>query len=168
MKRILTAALLCKYIFTPAFAFPLYAGIRVEDNTTGLLLGYQINEKYAIEAHRTNSSSQFTHAGVIVDTSTNSTGIVGIALFPVKLRDVLPCNLFVKAGYERTSTTETYSIPASLTYTLPYNDKISNRKNQLIFGGGAEYSFTKYLTGRMGLDFLGSDRSIYLGAIFKF
>jgi hypothetical protein len=168
MKRILTAGLLCTFIFTPALSSPLYAGIQIDDTTAGVLLGYQINKTYAVEAHYSKSSSQITHAGVTVDTSTTGTGIVGIALFPMKLRNVLPYNLFVKAGYERTSNTETYSIPTSATLTLPYNGKVDNHENQLIFGGGAEYDFTKYLTGRMGLDFLGKDRSINLAAVFKF
>ena len=168
MKRILTAVLLCNFICTPAQASPLYAGLQIDDSTAGVLFGYQISKTYAIEAHYSKSNSQITHAGVTVDTSTTSTGIVGIAQFPMKLRDVLPCNLFVKAGYERTRSTETYSIPTSATLTLPYNGEIESHKNQLIFGGGAEYDFTKYLTGRMGLDFLGKDRSINVAAIFKF
>jgi hypothetical protein len=168
MKRILTAGLLCNFIFTPALASPLYAGIQIDDTTAGVLFGYQINKTYAVEAHYSKSNSQISHAGVTVDTSTTGTGIVGIGMFPMKLRNVLPYNLFVKAGYQRTSNTETCSIPTSATLTLPYNSTITSHKNQLIFGGGAEYDFTNSLTGRVGLDFLGKDRSINLAAIFKF
>jgi hypothetical protein len=168
MNRILATVLLYLFASIPAYATPLYAGLQIDDNTAGVLLGYQISKTYAIEAHYSKSSSQITHAGVTVDTSTTGTGIVGIALFPMKLRDVLPYTLFVKAGYERTRNTETYSIPTSATLTLPYSSKIDSHKNQLIFGGGAEYDFTNYLTGRMGLDFLGKDRSINVAAIFKF
>jgi hypothetical protein len=76
--------------------------------------------------------------------------------------------LFVKGGLQHTSNTETYSIPSSVTLTLPYSSKIESGKNQVLFGGGAEYDFTRSLTGRMGMDFLGGKRSINLAAIFKF
>jgi hypothetical protein len=168
MKLILAAALLFSLSFTPVFATPLYAGVQIDDNTVGAVLGYQINKMYAVEAHYAKSDSSISHAGVTVDTSKIGIGFVGIALFPMKLNDVLPYNLFFKAGFERTTNTDTYSIPGSVTLTLPYNDKITSRRNQGIFGGGAEYDFTKNLMGRVGVDFLGNDRSINLGAIFKF
>ena len=169
MKRILAATLLLSnIIFTPAIATPLYAGIQIGDDSVGAFLGYQINRMFAVEAHYAKSNSNISHAGVTVDTSTVSKGIVGIATFPMKLREVLPYDLFVKAGYERTNTTDTYSSPASFPSLIPNNGSISSQKNQLIIGGGAEYDFTKYLTGRMGLDFLGKDRSINVAAIFKF
>jgi hypothetical protein len=168
MKRILAAVLSSIFIFAPACAEPLYAGIQLDDTSVGVLLGYQINKKYAVEAHYSRSDSRITHAGVTVDSSMVGVGAVGIALFPMKLNDVLPYTLFAKAGYERTTNDETYSIPTSVTLTLPYNNKIISHKNQSIFGGGAEYDFSRSVMGRMGVDFLGKDRSINLGAIFKF
>jgi hypothetical protein len=168
MKRILAAALLSGCIFTPAFAAPLYTGLQIDDNAIGILLGHQINRTYAVEAHYSKSSSRTSQDGLTIDTSNVGIGIVGIALFPMKLHDVLPYNLFVKAGYEHTSITDTYSIPTSVTLTLPYNGTTNSHKDQLIFGGGAEHDFTKNLTGRMGLDLLGNKRSIYLSAIFNF
>jgi opacity protein-like surface antigen len=155
-------------ISTTLFAAPLYAGIEIGDNSAGALLGFQINQTYAVEMHYLELHSGTTHAGLTVDTATTEIGVVGIAYFPVKLRDVLPCNLFVKGGYERTNNTDTYSFPASVTFTVPYNDTISSQKNQFIFGGGAEYDYSKNLTGRTGVDFIGSNRMLSLSAIFKF
>jgi hypothetical protein len=168
MKRIAALVLLCCCISTTSFAAPLYAGIQIGDTTAGALLGFQINQTYAVEMHYSESNSSTSHAGLTVDTATNEIGVVGIASFPVKLRDVLPCDLFVKGGYEHTNNTDTYSIPTSVTLTLPYYDTLSSQKNQFIFGGGAEYDFSKYLTGRTGLDFVGSNRMLNLSAIFKF
>jgi long-subunit fatty acid transport protein len=168
MKRIAALALLHCCISTTSFAAPVYAGIQIGDSTAGALFGFQINQTYAVEMHYSKSSSNTTHAGLTVDTATTGIGVVGIASFPVKLRDVLPCNLFVKGGYERTNNTDTYSIPTSVTLTLPYTGTISSQKNQFIFGGGAEYDFSKNLTGRTGLDFLGKNRTLNLSAIFKF
>jgi hypothetical protein len=168
MKRILAAAPLSLLIFAPVSAAPFYAGLQISDESVGVLLGYQISKMYAIEGHYSKSDSLISHAGVTVDTSTVGAGLVGLALFPMKLNDVLPYFLFAKAGYEHTTDNETYSIPASVTLTLPYSDTIKNSKNQFIIGGGAEYDFTKYDMARMGLDFIGDNRSIYLAAIHKF
>lgn len=168
MKRILAAILLSISFFAPASATPIYAGVQMGDNSAGVLFGYQINKVYAVEAHYSKSDSLISHAGVTVDSSMVGTGIVGIAMFPMMLNDVLPYFLFAKAGYERTTHNETYSIPASVTLTFPYNSKITNNQNQFIFGGGAEYGFTKHVMGRMGVDFLGKDKFINLGAVFKF
>jgi hypothetical protein len=103
-----------------------------------------------------------------VDTSSTGIGVVGIALFPMRLNDALPYSLFLKGGYERTTNTDTCSIPTSATLTLPYNNTITSHKNQVLFGGGAELDLAKSLTGRVGLDFLGNKRSINLAAILKF
>ena len=104
----------------------------------------------------------------MVDTKSSAVGIVGVARFNMKLRNALPYYLFAKAGYEHVTTTEDYSIPSTVTLTLPYSDTKTSNKNRLILGGGAEYDFTRNVSGRMGLDFHGTDRSIYLAAIYKF
>lgn len=170
MKRILAAGLLCSLIFTPAYtyAFPLYGGFQIDDTTSDVFLGYQISNKYAVEVLYSKSDSSLDRAGVTVETSTSSKSIVGIALFPIKLRNVLPCNLYIKAGYQRTSKTETYFVPASVTLTFSYGGKMESYTNQFIFGGGAAYDFTKHVTGRVGVDFVGSDRSVNLAAIYRF
>jgi hypothetical protein len=168
MKRILAAAFLYSCTFTPCIASPVYAGIQIGDDSVAPFLGYQINKMFAVEAHYSKRNSSISHAGVTVDTSTVSRGIIGIATFPMKLREVLPYDLFVKAGYVRSSTTDTYSSPASFPSLIPDNGSISSQKNQIIIGGGAEYNFSNNLTGRVGLDYLGHDRTINLSAIFKF
>jgi hypothetical protein len=168
MNRILATVLLYLSAFTPVLAAPLYAGIQIDDTSAGLLFGYPISKTYAIEAHYTKSSSRISHAGVTVDTASTGMGVVGVARFPMKLNDGLPYSLFVKGGYEHTTSTDTCSIPTSATLTLPYDNAITSHKNQVLFGGGAEYDFSTSLIGRLGMDFLGGDRSINLAAIFKF
>ncbi len=168
MKRILAAVLLYCTISTPVLATPVYTGVQFDDTTTSVLLGYQINDTYRIEAHYSESESSIDHAGIRTDSKSSSTGIAGIARFRMKLRKKVPYYLFLKAGYEHIATTETYSVPASVTLTLRYRDEQSDSENRLIFGGGAEYYFTRHLIGRTGVDFLGADRSVYLAAIYKF
>jgi hypothetical protein len=168
MNRILAVIFLSLFAFTPVIAAPLYAGIQIDNDSAGVLFGYTINKTYAIEAHYSKSNSRTEHAGVTIDTSSTGVGIVGIAAFPMKLKDVMPYSLFVKGGYVRTTNTDTCSIPTSVTLTLPYDNTITSHKDQVIFGGGAELDLAKSLTGRLGLDFLGNKRSINLAAIFKF
>jgi hypothetical protein len=168
MKRILATALLYSCLFTPAFAGPYYAGIKIGDSKAGALLGYQINRTFGVEAHYSRSNSSTLHAGLNVETTSIGKGLVGIATFPMKLRETVPYDLFVKVGMERTASTEKYNIPAAVTLTQTYNGTLNTSKNQLIIGGGAEYDFSGSFAGRMGLDFVGKDRNFNVGAIFKF
>lgn len=166
MKRILSAALLSILIVAPALATPLYAGIQLGDDSVGAMFGYQINKRYAAETHFSRSDSNIAHAGVTVDTTITGLGITGVALFPMTLKEVLPYFLFAKAGLSRSTTNETYSLPNSTA--LLSSGRISSSKNQFIFGGGAEYEFTKNIVGRTGVDFVGKNKSINLAAIYKF
>lgn len=168
MKQFLAAALLCVSVVIPSHATPLYAGVQFDDNSAGVLFGYPINKTYAVEAHYIKSNSRIEHAGITVDTSSNGVGIVGIAQFPMRLNDVMPYSLFLKGGYERTTSTDTCSIPTSATLTQPYYNTITSHKNQVIFGGGAELDLAKNMMGRLGLDFLGKTRSLNLAVILKF
>ncbi len=168
MKRILAAAVLYSCLFTPAFAGPYYAGINIGDRTVGALLGFQINRTFGVEAHYSRSNSSTLHAGLSVDTTSIGKGLVGIATIPMKLRESVPYDLFVKVGWERTASTEKYNLPANVTLTQAYDSSVNTSKNQLILGGGAEYDFSSSLSGRMGLDFIGKDRNFNVGAIFKF
>ncbi|NOU00302.1 MAG: hypothetical protein HOO95_01825 [Gallionella sp.] len=168
MKKIFVLIFWLAFISAPAGATPVYTGLQVGDTSVGILLGNQIDSKYAVETHLSKSNSNISHAGVTVDSAITGLGIVGIAKFPMKLKDVLPYQLFAKAGFERTTTKETYYIPDSVTLTLPYNGNITSHKNQFILGGGAEYAFTKNVIGRMGVDLVGKHKSINLATLYQF
>ena len=168
MKRTLAAVLLYGVISTSALAAPIYTGVQLDDTATGIMFGYQIDRTYAVELQYVEANTNVTHAGIVVDTRTSAVGIVGVARFKMKLRNAMLYSLFVKAGYEHVTNTEDYSIPTTVTLTLPYDDTETSNENRLILGGGAEYDFTKHVTGRAGLDFHGTDRSIYLAAMYKF
>ncbi len=168
MKRALAAVLLYGVIPTSALAASFYTGVQLDDTATGIMFGYQLDKTYAVELQYTEANSNITHAGIVVDTKSSAVGIVGVARFQMKLRNAMPYSLFVKAGYEHVTNTEDYSIPTTVTLTLPYNDTKTSNENRLILGGGAEYEFTKNVVGRAGLDFHGTDRSIYLAAMYKF
>lgn len=166
MKRILAAVFLTIVTSAQCVAAPLYAGTQIGDKSVGVLFGVPIDKRYAIEGTYSRSDSHISHAGVTVDTTISSLGVTGNARFPMKLNEVLPYSLFVKAGWVRATNNETYTMPN--TSALPSSGRITSHKNQFIFGGGAEYEFTKNISGRMGVDLVGKDKSINLAALYKF
>ncbi|MEQ1526158.1 MAG: hypothetical protein ABL911_05405 [Gallionella sp.] len=166
MKRVWGGALLSLLIAIPAWATPLYVGLLLDDSSVGGILGFQVNARYAAELHAAKSSSTISHANVSVVTDTTKVGIDGIARFPMKLNEVLPYSLLVKLGWARTTDNAIYTIPNSVS--LLDSGRVTNRKNQFKFGGAAEYEFKNKFVGRVGLDFLGKDKSIYLAALYKF
>lgn len=170
MNRILAAGLLYFTASTPAIAAytPFYAGIQGDNTSGSAMLGYQINRVYAAEAHYTKSDTHIAHAGVTSDTNIYAAGLSALAMLPMKLSGGSSYFVFIKAGYERINKEETYTIPSSVTLTLPYNDTINSVENRIIFGGGAQFEFYQNVNGRVGIDIVGDKRSVYLGAIFKF
>jgi len=168
MKNIFAVIILCISFFATVHAAPIYVGLKIDNDSTGGLLGYRISKTYALEAHYSRSDSDISHAGVNVNSSIVSTSIVGAIMIPMKLNDVVPYHLFAKVGYQRSTRKETYFIPSSVTLTLPYNDAITSYKNQPILSLGAEYDVTKSVSGRMGIDFKGNDKILNLSAIYKF
>jgi len=172
MKRIGigAAGLLYLVAFTPAFAanVPFYAGIQVDNTGAAALLGYQISKVYAVEVNYTRYDDHISHSGITSDTGISAAGIAAIAMLPMKLSGGSPYFLFAKAGYERINKDETYTIPSSVTLTLPYSDFTSSSENRVVLGGGAQYDLYPDMSGRVGIDFMGDRHSVYLGAIFKF
>jgi len=170
MNRILAAGLLYFAASAPAIAAytPFYVGIQGDNTSGSAMLGYQINSVYAAEAHYSKSDTHIAHAGVTSDTSISAAGLSALAMLPMKLHSGSSYFLFVKAGYERINKDESYTIPTSVTLTLPYNGTVSSIENRIIFGGGAQFEFYQNVNGRMGIDLVGDKRSVYLGAIFKF
>jgi hypothetical protein len=166
MKRILAAGILYVVASAPAFAAytPLYAGFQLDNESGTALLGYQINKTYAVELFATRSKTSIDQAGATSDTKITEAGMAALFMFPMKLSGGSPYFLFAKTGYARISKKVTYSFPPSVTYSGSY----SNTENQAIFGGGAQYDFYPSLNGRVGVDIVDRDRSVYLGIIFRF
>ena len=168
MKQILAAIIFYAITFASVYASPIYVGMKIDNDSVGALLGYRLSKMYAAEAHYSKADSDIAHAGVNVGTSINSASVVGVVLIPMKLSSVLPYYLLVKVGYLRTSKNETFSIPSSVTLTLPYNDTIKSYKNQPMLTLGAEYDITKSVSSRMGVDFIGNDKFFNLSTLYKF
>jgi len=165
MNRILAAGLLYIVASAPACAAysPLYAGFQL-DNTSGTaLLGYQINKTYAVEVFATGSKTSIDQAGATSDTKITEAGMAALFMFPMTLTGGSPYLLFAKAGYARISKKVTYNFP-----TVSLSGSYSNTENQAIVGAGAQYDFYPSLNGRVGVDIVDRDRSVYLGIIFRF
>ena len=166
MKRIWAGVFLCLITLTPALAAytPIYAGGQLDSNTTTGLLGYQINKNWATEIHASRYIKTITQAGATNETQILAAGLSVLFMVPMKLNGGSPYFFFGKAGYERTTEDVTFSFPTSVTYSGSYTN-ISNRAR---FGIGAQYDFYDHLSGRVGVDVFGENRSVYLSAILKF
>lgn len=170
MNRIGAAVLLYLVAFAPAFAAytPFYAGLQADSTSGSGLLGYQINKTYAIEAQYAKSDTHISQSGMTSDTNITTAGLAALAMLPMKLNGGSSYFLFAKVGYARVSKEERYYIPASVTLTTTYSDTVSNTENRVFFGAGAQYDFYENINGRVGIDIVGDQRSVYLGAIFRF
>lgn len=166
MKRIWATGLLCILTTTPAFAAytPLYAGVQIDNTSGSALVGYQLNKTFAVEAHVTKSDTHITDSGVTFDTHIVAAGLAALAMLPMRLEGGSAYFLFVKAGYERLNKDEIYT---SSNSTIN-NGTVSNYENRTLFGGGAQYDFYKAWSGRVGIDVVGQNRSVYIGTILKF
>ena len=170
MKQIWLAVLLYITALVPAFAAytPFYGGVQMDNISGTAMLGCQLGKSYAVELHFTKADEHISHTGITSDTSISAAGFSVLGMLPMKLSGGTAYSLFVKAGYERINKDESYYIPSSASLTLPYQDTVSSSENHAIFGGGAQYDFYQNLSGRAGIDFVGAQRSVYLGAIIKF
>jgi hypothetical protein len=180
MERILPISLLSFFIAAPVLAAPvaatsnapkadatrLYVGAQLGDSTVGGILGLQINKSYALEA-------RYDYIDTVYQPNTtikgSSTSIVGIGMYPLKLGDMDPFFIFAKAGYERNTTRSTTNDPGIPAYGLPATTTVTTTvRKRVVVGAGVQYDFSRDVSGRIGLNAVGSDHSVYLTAIYKF
>jgi long-subunit fatty acid transport protein len=82
----------------------------------------------------------------------------------MKLIGGSPYLLFIRAGFERINKSVSYAFPPSVTYSGSYK----NVENRSIVGVGAQYDFFDNFNGRVGIDVVDKNRTVYLGGIFRF
>lgn len=177
MQRILTTTLLFFFIAAPVLAAPaatsapkddatrVYVGGQLGDSVVGAMLGLQINRSYALEV-------RYDYVDTIYQPNTtiraSSTGVAGLGMYPVKFGDMDTFYLFAKAGYERSktkSTTTDPGIPGLFPATTTVTTTVRKR---VVVGAGVQYDFSPNVSGRVGMNAVGSDHSVYLAAIYKF
>ncbi len=148
----------------------VYLGMQLGDSIVGGLVGLQVSKMFSVEARYDYVDTIYVPNG---NTKSSNLGIAGVALFPLKLSDLKlsdmePFYLFGKAGYER-STKKTTSVSPDLGVPgFPSTTTITTTvKGRLLIGCGAQYDFSKKFSGRVGVNFVGSDNSMYLTTIYK-
>jgi Outer membrane protein beta-barrel domain len=156
MNKIITAVLLLSAaVAAPASAAdfatsapttPFYAGVQVGDATT-VLGGYQIDKMFSAELNYSKYNEYVT-----------STGLYGVALFPLSLKGNVPLSVFAKVGIVRTTVT-------IKVLGFDYTDSTTD----LAWGGGAQYDINKRFSARAGLN-AGKYKSgeLYVTGIIKF
>ena len=186
MERILPITLLSFAIAAPLLALPaaaatataapaskatnadatrLYVGTQLGDSIVGGLLGLQINRTYSLEA-------RYDYIDTIYQPNTtikaSSTGVAVLGMHPVKLGDMEPFFIFLKAGYERTTTKSTTAdpgIPGLFTATTTVTTTVRKRA---VVGAGVQFDLSPDFSGRFGMNAVGSEHSVYITAIYKF
>lgn len=142
----------------------LYVGTQLGDSIVGGLIGLQLTKLYAVEARYDYVDTIYLPNG---NTKSSTIGVAGIALFPLKLSNLEPFNLYAKVGYERNTLQTTITdagippFPATTTITTTVRGRV-------LLGGGGQYDFSNKMSGRVGMNFIGSDHSIYIAALYKF
>ncbi len=182
MERILPISLLSFAIAASLFALPaaaartskaangdasrMYIGTQLGDSIVGGLLGVQISKTYSLEA-------RYDYIDTIYQPNTtikaNSAGIALLGMHPVQVGDLEPFFVFLKAGYERstTKTTTIYpglpGIPNSATTIVA-----TTVRKRAVVGAGVQFDLSPNFSGRIGKNAVGSEKSVYITAIYKF
>jgi opacity protein-like surface antigen len=143
----------------------LYVGAQLGDSVVGGLLGLQINKMYSVEVRYDYKDTVYEPNNTI---RSSSTGIAGVAMFPLKLTDMEPFFVFAKVGYERTKTESTTSDPGIPGFFPATTTVTTTVRKRVTVGAGAQYDFTRNVSGRIGWNAIGSDHSANIAAIYKF
>jgi hypothetical protein len=148
-----------------ANATRLYIGAQLGDSIVGGLLGLQINRAFSFEA-------RYDYIDTIYQPNTtikaSSTGAALLGMHPVQLGDMDPFSIFLKAGYERTTTkttTDDPGIPGLLAATTTVTTTVRKRA---VVGAGVQFDLSRDVSGRFGMNAVGSEHSVYITAIYKF
>lgn len=152
---------------TPADSahWKLYAGAQLGDSIVGGLLGLQINRMYSLEVRYDYHDPVYQPNNTL---NSSSVGIAGLAMFPLKLSDMEAFFMFAKAGYERTKDKLTVSDSGLPGFFLPSTTITTTVRKRVTASAGVHYEFSKSFSGRFGKNFVGSDHSVFLAAIYQF
>jgi len=143
----------------------LYVGAQLGDSIVGGLLGITISNIYSLEVRYDYADPVYQPNNTV---NSSSIGISGIAMFPLKVSDLEPLFMFAKAGYERSKVESTTNDPGIPGFFPPTTTIITSTRKRVMIGAGFEHDFSKKFSGRIGVNFVGSDHSTYLTAIYKF
>jgi hypothetical protein len=143
----------------------LYVGAQLGDSVVGGLIGLQINKSFSVEA-RYDYIDTVNQPNTTIDAST--VGITGIGMYPVRFGKMAPFSIFMKAGYEQTTTETTTHDPGIPGLFPPTTTITTEDKKRVVVGAGVQFDFSQDVSGRIGFNAVGSDHTAYLTAIYKF
>ena len=142
-----------------------YIGAQVGDSTIGALLGYQISKMYAMEI-------AYDYVDPIYQPNTtlekSRAGISALALFPVKFNELGPMAIYIKLGYGRTTEKSTVTDPGIPGFLPATTTVTTTLKTGVTGGAGVQVDLSTSTTARLGVNYVGGDRSVYLAAMYKF
>jgi len=182
MERILPITLLSFAIAAPLVALPaaaapaskaansdatrMYVGAQLGDSIVGGLLGLQINSTFSFEA-RYDYIDTIYYPNTTIKAS--STGVALLGMHPVQLGDMDPFSIFLKAGYERTTTKTTTTDPGIPGLPFPATTTVTTTvRKRAVVGAGMQFDLSPDVSGRIGMNAVGSEHSVYITAIYKF
>ena len=143
-----------------------YVGAQLGDSTIGALLGYQFSKMYAMELTYDYVDPKYTPTTTL---EKSRAGISGLALFPIKFNEMGPMAIYIKVGYGRTTEKLTVNDPG---LGIPAFPATTTQTTTLTTGvtasAGAQVELSNNTRARLGVNYVGGDRSVTLAAIYKF
>jgi len=142
----------------------LYFGVQLGDSTIGALLGYQSSGMFGMEISYDYVDPVYTPTTVL---KKSRAGASGLARFPIKFSEMGPMALYVKVGYEL--YVENYTVNNPGVPVPPATSITTETRTTGVTGGaGVHVDLSKSTSARLGINMIGSDRSVYLNAIYRF
>jgi Outer membrane protein beta-barrel domain len=154
----------------PSSRSAFYVGAQVGDSTIGALLGYQLSKMYSMEVSYdyVDPTNTVEVSGATTRLETSRVGISGLALFPIKFSDMGPMAIYIKVGYARTTDKSTFNDPG-IPGLFPATTTVTTTLKTGVTGGaGVQVDLSNSSTARLGVNYVGGDRSVYLAALYKF
>jgi hypothetical protein len=95
-------------------------------------------------------------------------GASGLAMFPLKFSEMGPMAIYIKVGYGRSTEKFTVNDPGSPPL-LPATTSVTTTSTTGVTGGaGIHVDLSSSASVRLGFNVVGSDKSTYLAAMYKF
>lgn len=143
----------------------LYVGGQLGDSAVGGILGLQINSTFSLEARYDYIDTE-NQPNTTIDEY--CVGLTGIGMYPVKFGKMVPFYMFVKAGYEQTTTETTTRDPGIAGISDPTTTVTTKERRRTVVGAGVQFDFSRDFGGRIGVNAIGSDHQAFITAIYKF
>jgi len=143
----------------------MYVGAQLGDSVVGGLIGLQMSKIYSLEV-RYDYVDPIYQPNNTVESSTAD--ISGLAMFPLKLANLDPFFIYAKAGYEQNTEETTVTDPGLPGITPPTTTTTTVVRKRVTAGAGLQHDFSNNASGRIGINAVGSNHTVYLTAIYKF